>query len=87
MTDEIPADIMRAAEEAYGDIAHSDWGWDKDDCLIIARAILAERQRCAKIVEDECRNQTEILWGIDGGEEWEHARLLLPEAILKGEPT
>lgn len=45
---EIPEDVMKAAREAVMPLL----GWESPDgARIIARAIMAERERCAKKVE------------------------------------
>jgi hypothetical protein len=47
MTD-IPSDIQETARAAFASIASVDW---IDAEIIIAHAILAERERCAQIAE------------------------------------
>ena len=47
---EIPDDIMQAAREAYASM-YPDYPC-QNEISIIARAILAERERCAKRLED-----------------------------------
>lgn len=44
---EYPEDVMKAAWDACGD----RYGRNVSVALVIARAIMAERQRCAKIAE------------------------------------
>lgn len=43
----IPDDVMIAANNAFLK------AWDKGHCGAIADAIMAERERCAKVAEDE----------------------------------
>lgn len=52
----IPEDVRRAAENVYTDLPNDhDWAWDEKAVEIIARALLAERERCARIAEDRTR--------------------------------
>jgi hypothetical protein len=55
MSDEIPEDVMKAAEAVTDAIyaAGQDTWLAAGTTDIIARAILAERERCAKIAEAE----------------------------------
>lgn len=48
---QIPDDVMRAASEAHANYAKSSV--TDNLTVIIARAILAEREMCAKIAEEE----------------------------------
>lgn len=62
---EIPDDVMKAANECV-----SEFRWNNDNRwhLFVARAILAERERCAKVAKDaqaEFANDS-ILWWKDG---------------------
>ena len=49
-SDDIPQDIWTSVETLP---IHGDGFPDDDDLEAIARAILAERERCAKLCEDE----------------------------------
>jgi hypothetical protein len=73
MMDEIPEDAMKAASEAFEGFRDMFYiGQSKHDAAVsaragiehIARAIMAERERCAKVAEDEL---------IAAQEPWEHA--------------
>lgn len=46
---EIPADVMKAATECAGNMQGS---LDGPDIAVIASAIVAERERCAKVAEE-----------------------------------
>ena len=74
MTD-IPEDIMRAANEAYESYATGNWR-DIREC--IARAILAERERCAWVARHLNG------WGADCGRGG-HAEHIA-KVILMGSP-
>ncbi len=51
---EYPSYILAAAAACYDDLPIVYYGWsDVDGHEAIARVILAERQRCAKIADDE----------------------------------
>lgn len=53
---EIPEDVMKAARECYADMLENVIiydGWDENEFVQhIARAILAERERCAVIADE-----------------------------------
>ena len=51
---EIPDDVMKAAEAAYSDAVRGGHDTRSFESRIeeIARAIMAERERCAKVVEE-----------------------------------
>lgn len=52
---EIPDDVMKAAREAHAEFAKSSV---RDNLtVIIARAILAERERCATVFEEYLTKQ------------------------------
>lgn len=86
----LPDDIMRAAEEAfktlaspcYSDCAYRDEDHENADMKAIARAIWAERQRCAKVAAS-----LPLEYGHDGAlmhvENMTAGRIA--QAILKGE--
>ena len=47
--EEIPEDVMKAAREALSHIVYAqDAGWPDVSARVIARAIMAERERCAQ---------------------------------------
>lgn len=48
---DIPADVVRKAEQAAGHITTRDQA-----AIVIARAIMAERHRCAKIADRTAEN-------------------------------
>jgi hypothetical protein len=70
MSKPIPADVLDAARQAYGLIAAFGWEvmWRSNNHVpddawpidILARAILAERERCAAIAEEDVRSATAI---------------------------
>ncbi len=69
---------MQKAREVYGNIHHSDWGWDENDFLAIARALdeakAEEREACAQIAEqfdetEKARNKYDAWWLYQVGED------------------
>lgn len=57
MSDEIPEDVMKTARSVA--LEAREEAWHGLDHVVIARAIMAERERCAKIAEDHA----EAKWG------------------------
>lgn len=58
MSETVPEDVMRTASEAYDAYANGDWR-DIREC--IARAIMAERERCYRLVYCGCENSACVL--------------------------
>lgn len=78
---DFPEDILKAARKTENDVSAS---WSHERVDIIARAILAERKRCAKVAEysvdrwraqgDKCQVSCDVTACED-----------IAEAIMKGE--
>ena len=51
----IPEDVMQAADAAWNELTSLSALGREDETLVIARAILAERERCAKIAEGDAK--------------------------------
>lgn len=84
MTDEIPADIVRASKLLFNDLMRSLMGRGDGEAAI-ARAILAERQRCAKVASSRGWGASQpVRYGPhdEGGFDTADA---IAQAILKGE--
>ncbi len=84
--DEIPADIMRAAHLLLNEIAMcapEDFAGRR---ALVESAILAERQRCAKVAEEyaDPKEFGHTKTGIWQG--WLTPGARIADAILKGEP-
>jgi hypothetical protein len=83
--DDIPADVWEAAWIAANNIP-ADYTYDgqsdgvaemQEGCEVIARATLAERERCAKVADDHAR-----AWGLAMGS----GATEIAAAIRKGTP-
>ncbi len=85
MSEEISADIMRVAGEHC-----RRWGAGLREHEMVARAILAERQRCAKVAYSEPSYIAGFETGEQGrlkpGSPYDRGRYDAAQAILKGGP-
>lgn len=78
---EIPEDIKRAAIQAFEEIAKIQSCLNGNKMMVIARALAAERERCAKVAENASSKANLSVWR----PEWAGHDREIAKAIRAGE--
>ncbi len=64
---DIPEDVMKTARSVYMGLMTTCERWSEEDVMVIARAIIAERERCAKVATVQFDKDVEPFAHMCGG--------------------